>query len=92
MPTGAFDPVPQTEDKDGLPNLGHADFIHKTSVGAPSFTYGKREMFQKGNVVHSNFYAPNDFLSPVLSMIFQTQGKRVDAKVEVHGKLRHRCH
>ena len=68
---------------DNILDLGHADFIHKNSVGAPSFTYGKREMFHKGNVVHSNFYAPNDFLSPVLSMIFETQGRRVDAKVEV---------
>jgi phenylpropionate dioxygenase-like ring-hydroxylating dioxygenase large terminal subunit len=68
---------------DNILDLGHADFIHRNSVGAPSFTYGKREMFQKGNVVHSNFFAPNDFLSPVLSMIFETEGKRVDARVEV---------
>src|ERR1700737_2494703 len=68
---------------DNILDLGHAEFIHKNSVGAPSFTYGKREMFQEGNVVHSNFHAPNDFLSPVLSMIFETEGKRVDAKVEV---------
>jgi len=68
---------------DNILDLGHADFIHKNSVGAPSFTYGKREMFQKGNVVYSNFFAPNDFLSPVLSMIFEAEGKRVDARVEV---------
>ena len=68
---------------DNILDLGHAEFIHKNTVGAPSFTYGKREMFQKGNVVHSNFFAPNDFLSPVLAMIFQRVGKRVDARVEV---------
>jgi phenylpropionate dioxygenase-like ring-hydroxylating dioxygenase large terminal subunit len=68
---------------DNILDLGHAEFIHPNTVGAPSFTYGKREMFQRGNVVHSNFFAPNDFLSPVLSMIFQKAGTRVDAKVEV---------
>jgi vanillate O-demethylase monooxygenase subunit len=68
---------------DNILDLGHAEFLHKNTVGAPSFTYGKRQMFQKGDVVYSHFDAPNDYLSPVLSMIFQTQGKRVDAKVEV---------
>ena len=68
---------------DNILDLGHAEFIHKNTVGAPCFTYGKREMFQRGQVVHSNFHAPNDFLSPVLSMIFDRPGKRVDAQVEV---------
>jgi hypothetical protein len=27
--------------------------------------HGKREMFQKGNLVYSYFFAPNDSLSPV---------------------------
>jgi vanillate O-demethylase monooxygenase subunit len=68
---------------DNILDLGHAEFIHKNTVGAPSFTYGKREMYQKGDVVYSDFVAPDDYLSPVLSMIFQTEGKRVDAKVQV---------
>jgi phenylpropionate dioxygenase-like ring-hydroxylating dioxygenase large terminal subunit len=68
---------------DNILDLGHAEFLHKNTVGAPSFTYGKRRMFQEANVVYSHFDAPNDYLSPVLSMIFQTQEKRVDAKVEV---------
>jgi phenylpropionate dioxygenase-like ring-hydroxylating dioxygenase large terminal subunit len=68
---------------DNILDLGHAEFIHKNTVGAPCFTYGKREMFERGAVVYSNFFAPNDFLSPVLSTIFQRSGKRVDAKVEV---------
>jgi len=68
---------------DNILDLGHAAFIHQQTVGAPSFLYSRRKMYRSGTTVHSNFFAQDDLLSPVLAKIFDKVNVRVDATVEV---------
>ena len=80
--TGQF-PVGRTVLSDNILDLGHAAFTHQQTVGAPSFLSGRRKMYRSGSTVHSNLFAPDDLLSPVLAKIFDRVNVRVDATVEV---------
>jgi phenylpropionate dioxygenase-like ring-hydroxylating dioxygenase large terminal subunit len=71
---------------DNIMDLGHAEFLHP-GLGAPAFTKGKRDIYQKGNTVWSNVGSLNDFLSPLHASIKQLEGQRLDWWVDVRWDL-----
>lgn len=62
---------------DNILDLGHAEFLH-VGLGAPAFTKGPREIYQKGLTVWSNVHSLNDHLSPLHAALKQLEGRRLD--------------
>jgi phenylpropionate dioxygenase-like ring-hydroxylating dioxygenase large terminal subunit len=68
---------------DNIMDLGHVDFLHAGSLGCEATARAKTTVRVQGNTVHCDRWMANDFQGPLPNWLFERQGQRVDAWIDV---------
>ncbi len=68
---------------DNIMDLGHVDFLHQSSLGCDATARAKTSVYRNGNQIHCDRWMENDYQGPLLSWLFDRQGQKVDAWIDV---------
>lgn len=68
---------------DNIMDLSHVDFLHAGSLGCEATARAKTTVRRDGSTIFCDRWMADDFQGPLTNWLFERQGQRVDAWVDV---------